>query len=224
MCVVLEPGACSASQELPSRYDAPNTCTVHVVMHSQLRWRARAHGADGRTSAATFGGLVFFSAVCVGALRRSGARPCELQTPLGTLTTRSAPRACAAATLGTPICVTVRIFGPLWLVFHVNALFLILIQIQVCFTAIVPTFTFLDILQLSLMRGGKTFCRSFETIWAPNRFGLGAKRFAPSRPWSHMRLHLLAMERVHGREYSWERKTLAPAAKDAVREAGGGVS
>ena len=38
----------------------------------------------------------------------------------------------------------------LWLVFHVNALFLILIQIQVCFTAIVPTFTFLDILQLSL--------------------------------------------------------------------------
>jgi hypothetical protein len=26
---------------------------------------------------ATFGGLVFFSAVCVGALRRSGARPCE---------------------------------------------------------------------------------------------------------------------------------------------------
>ena len=65
---------------------------------------------------------------------------------------------------------------------------------------------------------------SFETIWAPNRFGLKAKRFAPSRPWSHMRLHLLAMERVHGREYSWERKTLAPAAKDAVREAGGGVS
>ena len=77
MCVVPEPGACSASQELPSRYDAPKTCTVHVVMHSQLRWRARAHGADGRTSAATFGGLVFFSAVCVGALRRSGARPCE---------------------------------------------------------------------------------------------------------------------------------------------------
>ena len=23
--------------------------TVHVVMHSQLRWRARAHGADERT-------------------------------------------------------------------------------------------------------------------------------------------------------------------------------
>ena len=83
MCVVLEPGACSASQELPSRYDAPNTCTVHVVMHSQLRWRARAHGADGRTSAATFGGLVFFSAVCVGALRRSGARPCELCLRVG---------------------------------------------------------------------------------------------------------------------------------------------
>ena len=85
MCVVPEPGACSASQELPSRYDAPNTCTVHVVMHSQLRWRARAHGADGQRSGcvvweacATFGGLlVFFSAVCVGALRRSGARPCE---------------------------------------------------------------------------------------------------------------------------------------------------
>ena len=49
VCVVPEPGACSASQELPSRYDAPNTCTVHVVMHSQLRWRARAHGADERT-------------------------------------------------------------------------------------------------------------------------------------------------------------------------------
>ncbi len=40
----------SASHELPSRCDAPNTCTVHVVMHSQLRWRARAHSADGRTS------------------------------------------------------------------------------------------------------------------------------------------------------------------------------
>ena len=50
VCVVPEPGAFSASHELPSRYDAPNTCTVHVVMHSQLRWRARAHGADGRTS------------------------------------------------------------------------------------------------------------------------------------------------------------------------------
>ena len=50
VCVVPEPGACSASHELPSRYDAPNTCTVHVVMHSQLRWRARAHGADGQRS------------------------------------------------------------------------------------------------------------------------------------------------------------------------------
>ena len=170
--------------------------------------------------------LPFASARSDGVVRVPVSASCvwALQTPLGTLTTRSAPRACTAATLGTPICVTVRIFGPLWLVFHVNALFLILIQIQVCFTAIVPTFTFLDILQLSLMRGGKTFCRSFETIWAPNRFGLKAKRFAPSRPWSHMRLHLLPMERVHGREYSWERKTLAPAAKDAVREAGGGVS
>ena len=27
VCVVPEPGACSASHELPSRYDAPNTCT-----------------------------------------------------------------------------------------------------------------------------------------------------------------------------------------------------
>ena len=77
-------GAFSASHELPSRYDAPNTRTVHVVMHSQLRWRARAHGADGQRSGcdvweacATFGGSVFFSAVCVGARRRSGARPCE---------------------------------------------------------------------------------------------------------------------------------------------------
>ena len=58
-------GAFSASHELPSRYDAPNTCTVHVVMHSQLRWRARAHGADGQRSGcdiweacATFGGSV----------------------------------------------------------------------------------------------------------------------------------------------------------------------
>ena len=83
-CVVPGPGACSASHELPSRCDAPNTCTGHMVMHSQLRWRARAHGADGRTSGcdvweacATFGGSVFFSAVCVGARRRSGARPCE---------------------------------------------------------------------------------------------------------------------------------------------------
>ena len=50
VCVVPKPGACSASHELPSRYDAPNTCTVHVVMHSQLRWRARAHGADGQRS------------------------------------------------------------------------------------------------------------------------------------------------------------------------------
>ena len=65
VCVVPEPGAFSASQELPSRYDAPNTCTVHVVMHSQLRWRARAHGADGQRSGcdvweacATFGGSV----------------------------------------------------------------------------------------------------------------------------------------------------------------------
>ena len=71
MCVVPEPGACSASHELPSRYGAPNTCTVHVVMHSQLRWRARAHGADRRTS-----GLRRLGGVCVGARRRSVARPC----------------------------------------------------------------------------------------------------------------------------------------------------
>ena len=65
VCVVPEPGAFSASHERPSRYDAPNTCTVHVVMHSQLRWRARAHGADGQRSGcdvweacATFGGSV----------------------------------------------------------------------------------------------------------------------------------------------------------------------
>ena len=52
-CVVPELGACSASHELPSSCDAPNTCTVHAVMHSQFGWRARAHGGDGRTTAAT---------------------------------------------------------------------------------------------------------------------------------------------------------------------------
>ena len=56
VCVVPEPGACSASHELPSRCDAPNTCTVHVVMHSQLRWRARPQRrwTDERLAAATF--------------------------------------------------------------------------------------------------------------------------------------------------------------------------
>ena len=119
VCVVPDPGACSASHELPSRCDAPNTCTGHMVMHSQLRWRARAHGADGQRSGCdvwevgvcrlTF--LPFASAPADGVVRAPVSAACvsALRTPLGTLTTRSAPRACAAATLGTPICVTVRI-------------------------------------------------------------------------------------------------------------------
>ena len=54
-------------------------------MHSQLRWRARAHGADGRRALRRLGGVCNvwgvvpsdFTAVCVGARRRSGARPCQ---------------------------------------------------------------------------------------------------------------------------------------------------
>ena len=80
VCVVPEPGAFSASHERPSRYDAPNTCTVHVVMHSQLRWRARAHGADGRTSGCDVGGsssfLPFASARSDGVVRAPVSAAC----------------------------------------------------------------------------------------------------------------------------------------------------
>ena len=77
-----------------------------MVMHSQLRWRARAHGADGQRSGCdvwevgvcrlTF--LPFASAPADGVVRAPVSAACvwALQTPLGTLTTRSAPRACAA--------------------------------------------------------------------------------------------------------------------------------
>ena len=122
VCVVPEPGACSACHELPSRYDAPNTCTVHVVMHLQLRWRARAHGTDGQRSGCdvwevgvcrlTF--LPLASAPADGVVRAPVSAACvsALRTPLGTLTTRSAPRACAAATLGPPTSLTFHKFPP----------------------------------------------------------------------------------------------------------------
>ena len=118
VCVVPEPGACSASHELPSRCDAPDTCTVHMVMHSQLRWRARAHGADGRRALRRLGGsssfLPFASARSDGVVRAPVSAACvsALRTPLGTLTTRWSPRACAANDAGAANMCDGREFPP----------------------------------------------------------------------------------------------------------------
>ena len=114
-------GAFSASHELPSRFHAPNTCTVHVVMHSQLRWRARAHGADGQRSGCdvwevgvcrlTF--LPFASAPADGVVRAPVSAACvwALRTPLETLTTRWSPRACAENDAGAANMCDGRKFG-----------------------------------------------------------------------------------------------------------------
>jgi hypothetical protein len=135
-CVVPEPGAFSASHELPSRYDAPNTCTVHVVMYvycargdalaaqmartlPRRRWteeRLRRLGGVCNVWGVRLTFLPFASAPADGVVRTPVSAACvwALRTPLITLTTRSLPRSCTAATLGPPTRLTVRIFSAVW--------------------------------------------------------------------------------------------------------------
>ena len=109
--VVPKAGACSASHELPSSCNAPNTCTVHVVIYTRGSDGAHAPTAPmdrGAGCDVLFEVLLTFlpcaSARADGVVRAPVSAACvlALRTRFGTLTTRSAPRACAAATLGNP--------------------------------------------------------------------------------------------------------------------------
>ena len=94
--------------ELSSRYDEGNISTVYVdaLVVQMGRTRPRRRWTDERCDVwgvrLTF--LPCASARADGVVRAPVSAACvlALRTRFGTLTTRSAPRACAAATLGNP--------------------------------------------------------------------------------------------------------------------------